>query len=183
MTDTAAAAIAREPATVLVWDRFVRLFHWSVVAGCAANLFVLEGGSPPHIAVGYGVVGLVAARVVWGFVGTMHARFADFVPRPATLIAYLKALARGREPRTIGHNPAGAMMILALLAVLAGLGLTGWMSTLDAFWGEEWLTETHEALGDALLVMVMIHALAAIVESVRHRENLVLSMVTGRKRA
>lgn len=183
MTEATGAGSAQEPATVPVWDRFVRVFHWSVVAGCAADVLVLDGGRLPHEIVGYTVAGLVAARVAWGFAGTAHARFADFVPRPATLFAYLKALARGREPRTLGHNPAAAVMILALMAVLAALGVTGWMTTLDAFWGAEWLEELHKGLADALQLMVLVHAAAAVAESLRHRENLILAMITGRKRA
>ncbi|NYZ11971.1 cytochrome B [Azospirillum sp. RWY-5-1] len=182
MVDASAAGSPAEPATVPVWDRFVRVFHWSVVAGCAANSFALEGGKLPHEIVGYAVAALVAARLVWGFVGTRHARFVDFVPGPATLAAHLKALLQGREPRTRGHNPAAAVMILALMAVLAVLGVTGWMTTLDAFWGAEWLEETHELLADALQLMVLVHAAAAVLESLRHRENLVLAMITGRKR-
>lgn len=171
-----------EPATVRVWDPFVRVFHWTVVAGCMADLFVLGGGRTSHNVVGYTVAGLVVARVVWGFVGTRHARFADFVPGPSGLLRYLEALARGREPRFLGHNPAAAAMILALLGTLAGLGLTGWMTTLDAFWGAEWLEELHEALANGLIALVAIHAAAAVIESVRHRENLVWAMVSGRKR-
>lgn len=171
------------PATVMVWDRFVRVFHWSVVGGCAVNILLLEGGRTPHEIVGYAVAALVAARIVWGFIGATHARFADFTPRPAVLIGYLQALVRGREPRWRGHNPAAAVMIFALLGVLIGLGVTGWMTTLDMFWGEEWLEDLHKALADGLQIMVLIHAAAAVVESLRHRENLILAMITGEKRA
>ena len=171
------------PAMVRVWDPFVRIFHWTVVGCCAADLFVLGGGRLPHTVVGYTVAALVAARVVWGFIGPRHARFAGFVPGPAALLRYLSALARGREPRLLGHNPAGAVMILALLATLAGLGVTGWMTTLDAFWGAEWLENLHGTLADGLLALVAVHAAAAVIEGARHRENLVWAMVTGRKRA
>lgn len=171
------------PATVMVWDRFVRVFHWSVVVGCVANILLLEGGRTPHEIVGYAVTALVAARLVWGFTGAAHARFADFAPRPAVLIGYLQALVRGREPRWRGHNPAAAVMIFALLGVLIGLGVTGWMTTLDMFWGEEWLEALHRALADGLQIMVLIHAAAAVIESLRHRENLILAMITGEKRA
>lgn len=182
MTEAIAAGGAVKPVRVRVWDRFVRVFHWGVAAGCFANILVLEGGRVPHQVVGYGVVALVVARVLWGFVGTTHARFADFVPTPATLAAYLDALRRGREPRTRGHNPAAAVMIVALLAVLAALGVTGWMTTLDAYWGAEWLEELHETLGDVLQAMVLVHVAAAVIESVRHRENLVRAMIDGWKR-
>jgi cytochrome b len=74
-------------------------------------------------------------RVCWGFVGTRHARFRDFVPSPARLAGYLSALRRGREPRHLGHNPAGAVMMLVLMLLLAGVSITGWMQSLDTFWG------------------------------------------------
>lgn len=169
-------------ADVRVWDPVVRLFHWTVVAGCVLNLFILEDGERPHEIVGYVIAGALAVRLVWGFIGTRHARFADFVPTPARLAAYVRALLRGREPRMLGHNPAGAVMMLALMALLAGTCLTGWMTTLDAFWGEDWLEALHETLANAILVLALLHAAAALFESWRHRENLVWSMVTGWKR-
>jgi cytochrome b len=89
---------------------------------------------------------------------------------------------RGREPRQIGHNPAAAVMMLALMALLAAVSVTGWMATLDAFWGVEWVEELHEGTAEAILWLALIHAGAALYESMRHRENLVWAMVTGRKR-
>ena len=169
-------------ASVRVWDPVVRLFHWTVVTGCVLNLLILDDGELPHKIVGYVVAGAVAIRLVWGFIGTKHARFADFTPTPARLSAYVRALLHGKEPRMLGHNPAGAVMMLALMALLAGVCLTGWMATLDAFWGEDWLETLHEALANAILVLALLHAAAALFESWRHRENLVWSMVTGWKR-
>jgi cytochrome b len=92
------------------------------------------------------------------------------------------ALAHGLEPRTLGHNPAGAVMMLALMAALLGVSVTGWMTTLDAFWGEDWLAKLHEIFANSILALALIHAAAALFESWRHRENLVWSLVTGRKR-
>jgi cytochrome b len=172
-----------DPRTVLVWDPVVRIFHWTVVAGCVLDLFVLEEGGTAHEVVGYIVAAALAARIAWGFVGTRYARFSEFIPHAGVLRDYVGALVRGREPRTIGHNPAGAIMMLALMALLAGVSLTGWMMSLDAFWGVDWIEELHEAIANAILVLALIHAGAALFESWRHRENLVLAMVTGRKRA
>lgn len=186
MTDRVAQAGGVTPsaagANVRVWDPVVRLFHWTVVAGCVLNLFVLEDGELPHKIVGYAVAAALAIRLVWGFIGTRHARFVDFVPTPSRLVAYVRALLRGEEPRMLGHNPAGTVMMLALMALLAAVCLTGWMTTLDAFWGEDWLEELHEGLANAILVLALLHAAAALFESWRHRENLVWSMVTGWKR-
>lgn len=181
MLTLSSTAPAEQP-TVRVWDPFVRLFHWSVVGACALNLTILDDGKFAHRWIGYGVLALLTLRLVWGVVGSRHARFNDFVPGPRGLIAYLGALARGREPRFLGHNPAAAVMILALMALLAAIGVTGWMQTLDAFWGYEWVEELHEGLANGLIVLVVVHVAAAVFESLRHRENLIRSMITGRKR-
>ena len=74
-------------------------------------------------------------------------------------------------------------MMIALMGLLAGVSLTGWMMTLDAFFGDDTLQEVHEMFANAILLMAGLHAAAALFESWRHRENLVWSMVTGRKRA
>lgn len=169
--------------TIRVWDPVVRLFHWTVVLGCALNLFVFEDGKAVHRWIGYAVASALAIRVLWGFIGPGYARFASFVPAPRALVSYLKALAAGHEPRYLGHNPAGAVMMVGLMAILAALSLTGWMLTWDAFFGSEDLEDLHEMLANALLVLAALHAIAALFESWRHRENLVWSMITGDKRA
>lgn len=168
---------------IRVWDPVVRLFHWTVVAGCALNLFVFEDGKAIHRYIGYAVAAVLAYRIVWGFIGTRHARFFDFVPAPAGLVRYVKALLGGKEPRFVGHNPAGAIVMLGLMVLLAAVSVSGWMLTLDANFGNEELQELHEALANAILVVAAFHAAAALFESWRHGENLVWSMVTGRKRA
>lgn len=181
MSETSAGG--NPPRTVRVWDPVVRLFHWTVVIAVCLNLFVLKPGRLYHRYAGYVVIGAVLIRLVWGFIGTRHARFGDFFPTPSRLIPYLKALSRREEPRHLGHNPAAAVMMLALMGLLLATATTGWMMTLDAFWGEDWLEELHGGLANAIMVLALVHAAAAIVESLRHRENLVWSMVTGRKRA
>lgn len=168
---------------VRVWDIVVRLFHWTVVTGCVLNLFILEDGKALHRYVGYTIAAALAIRIVWGFVGTRYARFSDFAPSPSRVIAYLKAFRQGREPRMLGHNPAAAVMMLTLMFLLAATCLTGWMQGLDAFWGDDWLEEVHAFFANSILVLALAHAAAALFESWRHRENLVWSMVTGRKRA
>jgi cytochrome b len=172
------AAAARQ---VRVWDPVVRSLHWTVVAGCAVNL-ILENGRTLHRSVGYVVAFAVAARLFWGFVGTPYARFTSFVPRPAALREYLGRWVRRREPRYVGHNPAGAVMIVALLGLLAGISVTGWMLGLDRFFGDERLQSVHAAMAEALMPLVVLHVLGALIEGFRHRENLIKSMLTGRKR-
>lgn len=173
----------RAPTRVKVWDPVVRLFHWTVALGCIANLTVLRELKSAHRYVGYVILAAVAIRLVWGVVGSRHARFADFAPSPRRLLDYLSALVRGREPRYVGHNPAGAVMMLALIGLVGACGVTGWMMGLDAFWGVGWVEALHEGAANAILVLAVVHVLAALVESWRHRENLILSMMTGLKRA
>jgi cytochrome b len=178
-----AGAGVQAPRTIRVWDPVVRLFHWSVVLFCFLDLAVFTDGKAVHRWIGYGVALALAIRVVWGFVGTKHARFADFAPSPRAVAAYLKAVMAGAEPRFIGHNPAGALMMLALMGLLAAVAATGWMLRLDAFFGNEELEEMHEALAYAIVPLVALHVAGALFESRRHGENLVWAMVTGKKRA
>ncbi len=168
---------------VLVWDRFVRFFHWSLAASIL--LVALNSNLPQwlHEGLGYFTLALVAARLLWGFVGRGHARFADFVPGPRRLINYLRDLLHGREQRHLGHNPAAALMILFLLAMVAAIGVTGWLLTTDAYWGDETMETLHLTLVNTTLLAVAIHVGAAIYESLRHKENLILAMFTGKKRA
>lgn len=171
------------PRLVVVWDSVVRLFHWLVVAGFMANMFVAEEGKLIHRWIGYEILALIVVRLVWGFVGTAYARFSNFVPTPSTLRRYARALLAGREPRYLGHNPAAAIMMIVLVLLLVFCGVTGWMQGLDAFWGSEWVQDLHKISAYAILALAGVHALAAVVESLRHHENLVWSMITGRKRA
>lgn len=168
---------------VKVWDPVVRLFHWTLALGCIANLTVLRETEIPHRIVGYAVAAALVMRLLWGAIGSRHARFADFAPGPRRLAGYLAALVHGREPRYLGHNPAGAVMMLALMALAATCALTGWMMGLDAFWGDHRVETVHETAANMILIMAGLHVLAALIESWRHRENLTAAMITGWKRA
>lgn len=169
--------------TVRVWDRFVRVFHWSLVASFFTAWWFTEHIGWLHKGAGYLATALVLARVAWGFIGTGHARFASFVPGPGKLLRYLGAVLRGREPRHLGHNPAGSVMVLFLLAAMATIGLTGHLMTTDAFWGNDTVETLHTLAVDATLWAVAAHVAANFYASWHHRENLVKAMVTGRKRA
>ena len=170
-------------ATVPVWDLAVRVFHWSLVAGIAIAWISAEEWDALHEWTGYAIAGLVALRLLWGLVGSRHARLASFIHSPRTVRRYLGDMLRGRERRHLGHNPAGGAMILALVAVIAGICATGWLQTTDAFWGVGWVEGLHETLANLLLVLVGLHVLGVLFASLRHGENLVRAMVTGRKRA
>lgn len=170
--------------TVPVWDRFVRVFHWTLVASFATAYFSTEHIGLLHKGAGYLALGLIGARIVWGFVApSRHARFADFVPTPARLLRYVGLLLRGREQRHLGHNPAGAVMILYLLGATLVIGVTGFLMTTDAFWGNELVETLHTGTVDLTLIAIAVHVGANAYESLRHHDNMFKAMVTGRKRA
>jgi len=169
--------------TVRVWDLFVRAFHWSLVVAFAVAWLTRHSSDTIHYVAGYAAAALVLLRVVWGVVGTHYARFRQFARPPQTVLGYLRDIATGRESRYLGHNPAGGAMVLALIVLIAAIATTGWLSTTDAFWGVEWMAKLHERLADAVLVLVVIHICGVALASLRHRENLVLAMLTGLKRS
>jgi len=173
---------SQRAATVKVWDPLVRLFHWSLVATFAIAWISADAWDALHIWAGYAAAALIGFRLIWGLAGPRYARFSQFVRSPGVVAAYLKDLLAGREARYLGHNPAGGAMILLLIVSLTALCLTGWMHTLDAFWGEGWVEELHEVLANLLLVLVGLHVAGVALASLKHHENLARAMVTGRKR-
>ena len=193
--DTAAPA-GRE---VKVWDPLVRVFHWTLVIGFF-TAYLTEGDEARlylHSWAGYTVLALVLVRLVWGFIGTRHARFKDFLYRPATVKEYLGGVMRLNPRRYLGHNPAGGLMILLLIVSLLattvfGMGvlaieeqagpLVGWLGGLGHSW-EEAFEELHEFFANFTLFLVVVHVAGVLVDSVLHGENLVRSMITGRKSA
>ncbi len=164
-----------------VWDPLVRVFHWALVVCVLLNLLVVDDGEELHQRLGYAASALVAVRVVWGFIGPRHARFSDFFPTPRRVASHVRALMGGEPEHHWGHNPLGSLMVFALLGMVLSLGLTGWMQTLDSFWGVEWLMDLHEGLGEWLLPMVGLHAGATIIMGRIERTRLVKAMVTGVK--
>ena len=178
-----------------VWDLPVRVMHWGLVlaVGGAWLTRELEGDwFAWHVRCGYAVLLLAATRIVWGFVGTRHARFADFVRGPRAILRYLREGTGEVGQRIAGHNPLGALMVLALLLMLltqATLGLFAndkIMSTGPLFGyvtGEtsDRLTSLHEKLFDVIVAAIAVHVAAALFYLWVRRENLILPMITGRK--
>lgn len=111
--------------SVKVWDLPVRLFHWSLVAFFTLAYFTGEDENQWHIYAGYAVLGLVLLRILWGFIGTQHARFSDFIYSPATVSTYMKGLRSANPKRCLGHTPPGGWMIVALLVGLLLTTLSG----------------------------------------------------------
>jgi len=169
--------------TVAVWDLPLRVAHWGLavsvpLAWLTANIF-----DSVHEIAGYIALALVAFRVTWGFVGSHHARFASFVRRPAIVLRYLWRLMRGRTGRYLGHNPAGAAMAVTLLLLAAVSCISGWMQITERWFGVDWVERLHTWSSHAVLLFAVVHVLGVLLMCVLQRENLVMAMITGRKRA
>jgi cytochrome b len=164
-----------------VWDPLVRVVHWSMVACIAVAWLIAE--APVHDWAGYILLVLMALRVVWGFAGPQHARFASFVQRPIAILRYARLLLTGREPRHTGHNPLGGVMIVALLCTGLVTSISGFIYTTDAFWGVAWVERVHVISAELLLVLAAAHIAGVIFTSIRQRENLIAAMFHGRKRS
>ena len=169
------------PATIPVWPRVVRVFHWSLVASFAAAWLTGDEWMSVHEWAGYAAAALVVFRLAYGIVGPRYARFSQFVRGPVAPLAYAEDVLFNRALRYIGHNPLGALMVLALLFAIAATSLSGWLMTTDAFWGVEWVEEVHEVCANGMLALVAAHVGGVVLSSYRHGENLVRSMITGRK--
>ena len=188
---------AETPKHRVVWDPLVRVFHWLLVASVLGSLWTgFLGGFTMfglHIWLGCAVTALIVVRVVWGFTGTTHARFRDFVASPLAILRYVRDLLGGRAPAHAGHNPLGGLMILGLLLMLAALvgsGVVGLGGVAKEGPLAPWSTYAfgttaaglHRLLGFLLLGMIALHIAGVLLESLRTSENLVRAMITGRKR-
>lgn len=165
-----------------VWDPVVRVGHWLLVGTVLAAWLTRHAPGKWHEWLGYGSLAIVAIRIVWGFVGPMRARFADFVRSPRATLRYAREMAAAREPRHLGHNPLGGWMVVALLTTVSLVGFTGWLYTTDRFWGVEWVEGLHDGLSNVLWALVFLHVGGVLLASYRHRENLAGAMIHGRKR-
>jgi cytochrome b len=170
------------------------------------------GPDPLHVWAGYIVGGIVVLRVLWGFAGPRHARFSDFVCEPLSALVYLRDLLLGRARRYVGHSPAGGAMVIVLLACLAATVATGLIAYGEEGKGplagalvadanangneadhhvraegggessESAIGELHTLLADITAALVIAHISGVAVASFVHRENLMLAMISGRKR-
>lgn len=187
-----------KPQYVPVWDPVVRVFHWTLVAAFF-TAFLAEPNDllALHVSAGYLVLTLVAGRIVWGYVGSAHARFNDFVTAPRATAAYIADMLAGKAKRYLGHNPAGGAMIVLMLIALTATAVSGLavygadqhLGPLSGLLGgvsegsEHLLEEVHEVSANLTLALIGIHVLGVVIGSWLHRENLVRAMITGRKRA
>lgn len=166
---------------VRVWDPLVRIFHWSLVAGFTANALFNDPEGKAHEVIGLLVLALIAVRILWGFVGTRHARFADFPPSVPASLRQLSEMATGRKHIHTGHSPLGALMIYNLLASMIVIGVTGYMMTTLPFFGVDWVEEVHELAVGWAEFSVAVHIAAVFFESRRLGINLPKSMLNGYK--
>ena len=178
---------------IYVWDPLVRIFHWSLVVGFTVAYLTEDDMLTVHVWAGYAVGVLIVARIVWGLIGSRHARFSDFIYDPVTTLRYLRDLVFFRAERHLGHSPGGGAMVVLLLSFLTATVVTG----LVVYGGEqqagplagmfrkdtgESMEEIHEVIANITLALIIAHIAAVILASFVHRENLVRAMVTGYKR-
>lgn len=173
--------MAKTRTEILVWDAPVRVSHWLLALSFTGAYLTAESArwSMVHVTLGYTLGGLLAFRILWGLVGTRHARFASFVRGPQAFMRYGRAFLNGRPEQHAGHNPAGAMAIVGLLLLSAATVATGWAIWNDL--GGRWIEELHEGVAGFMLALVGLHLAGVVLTSWLHRENLVRSMLNGKK--
>ena len=184
-----------ESGNIPVWDPVVRIFHWTLALSFLVAWITEDELMTPHVWAGYLITALITIRIVWGFIGTPHARFRDFVYSPAVIRSYIRRMLSRSEPRYLGHNPAGGVMVTLLIlslliTVISGIALYGNTDLAGPmagiFQGEysaDIFEEVHEFFANFILFLVILHVGGVIWSSFAHRENLVRSMLTGVKEA
>ena len=167
---------------IRVWDVPTRVFHWLTALSFAGAYVSAESERWRllHVTLGYTLGGLVVFRLIWGFIGTQHARFASFVRGPGAVVRYVASLRSPQPVHYTGHNPAGALAIVLMLTCAVVMVGTGWGTYNDI--AGEWLAQWHALAGNAMLVLVCVHLAGVLQASLQHHENLARAMVTGYKR-
>lgn len=166
---------------ILIWDLPTRLFHWTFTGLLSASiLLALVAGEHSvlfqwHMICGLAAVGLVVLRLAGAFLGSRYARWGSFPLRPGEVVAYFAGILRGNAKRYPGHNPGSALAALAMFALVPALAFTG------GGWAGHDGEELHEALAYTLMAVIVAHLLGLALHTLRHRENIGASMVTGRK--
>ena len=179
---------------VRVWDAPTRLFHWSVVCLIFISwLSADQGYMTVHLWSGLSLLALLLFRLGWGLMGTTTARFSDFLHPPRKVLSYLRTQARGEKPLHAGHNPAGGLMVMVLLAALAaqvttglfandGLKFAGPLALFVSDDASDGLTRVHGIIFNIILALIWLHVVAVGFHYFVKGENLVGPMVSGSKR-
>lgn len=172
---------AKQKQMVIVWDLPVRVFHWLLVISFTGAWITSESERQQmiHYAFGYSACALVIFRIFWGIVGTRYARFSEFIKGPQSTFHHIKSLLTYRVDPELGHNPVGALVMILLMALVLLIGLTGYWSVKEVL--GDVMSEAHEVVANLALIVIAIHVAAAVVMSYLQKENLVKSMVTGKK--
>ena len=167
--------------SVKVWDPFVRIFHWTTVFIFFANFTIFDDDSTAHTYAGYVLLGLLLCRLIWGLVGTRHARFRTFWPRVSAIWHHTSGYFSDRAETYLSHNPLGALMVVNLMATLLLICVTGIMLADGGFAQAEIVKDTHELLANYAMVCVGLHVLGVIIETRRSKVSLLRAMITGWK--
>lgn len=164
-----------------VWDLPTRIFHWLMVFGFAACYLTGEDDrwALVHVTAGYMILGLITFRIVWGFIGSRHARFKNFIRGPKIVLDYMACLCRRKAEHYAGHNPAGAVAILLLIVLGIIVTVSGAIIYEELGWPG--IEEIHEISSNTMLAIVFIHVSGVITSSIIHKENLVGAMFSGCK--
>lgn len=162
-----------------VWALPVRLAHWSLAALVLVNFF--NDADQTHRYLGYAAAAIVLLRLLGGRLVPPNNPARLRLPATAECLGHFRQMREGRVPSPAGHNALGNAMSLLIWALVLLLGLSGWMSQWDVFWGEDWIELLHESLSRALQACVVLHLLGVLISSVLERQNLALGMITGRK--
>lgn len=193
---TTVTAMPRYESGRLVWDLPVRLFHWLLVLAVAGSWVTHKLGPEAfawHKWCGYTTLVLVFFRIVWGFVGPRHARFASFVRGPAIVGAYARSLFGRQSERHAGHNPLGALVVIFFLVLLAAQGVAGLFAndeilSAGPLYGyvddstSDVISSVHRQLSNVLWVAIGVHLVAVLFYWLVKRDNLIVPMISGRKR-
>lgn len=183
-----------------VWDPLVRLTHWTIALAVILNGLIIDDDALAHIWIGYVAVSLLALRLLWGVVGTESARFSSFPISFSGAARHISEARQGVHRKHRSHNPLGALMVYALWATLTVVSVSGVMMDSDLFPDDdheysnrleadndhddeaaEWLEELHEGAANLLLLLAVLHVGGVVLESRLSGQNLVRTMITGRK--
>ena len=198
--------------SVYVWDKFIRVFHWSLVLLFGVCYLTGDDDSWLHVYSGYTILALVLLRIIWGIIGSKHAQFKDFIFSPTSIMRYTKSIFSGHAEHFLGHNPLGGLMVVALLVTLLTASLSGLklyaletgkgpfagaptISLVGVAYadsdddhekhedeGEDFWEDIHEASVNLMILLIVLHIAGVAWSSRMHHESLVKAMISGYKK-
>lgn len=179
----------------LIWDIPTRIFHWAIAITLFYSWYSItqEGNLDRHFISGFVALGLILFRVIWGFVGPRYARFASCIYKPSELVAYVKTLFNREGGKYAGHNPLGALSVFALLLVILFQAVSGLFADDEFYYfgplndyissgmaGK--ITQLHYANVNIIIGLAALHIVAILFYQLYKKENLIIAMITGKKR-